>query len=89
MDDLCAALARHGQRVLRDKEELRWGDSIAEFMQRLSAGRCVILVLSADYLRSPFCMTELHGVWEAVQGQDQEFRHRTSRWCRRTPASGA
>jgi internalin A len=76
LSDLCAALDRHGIRVIRERDTLNWGDSIQDFMRRLSAGRCVLLVLSAGYLRSPFCMTELHGLWRAAGAREADFRRR-------------
>jgi internalin A len=69
VDALCASLAGQGIQVLREQGQLRYGDSIAEFMGRLSAGRCVLVILSAAYLRSPFCMAELLGIWRKA-GQD-------------------
>jgi internalin A len=74
---LCdALLARDGIRVTRERDEMNWGDSIRRFMQQLAAGRCVLVILSAEYLRSPFCMTELHGIWRAVGEWDEAFRRR-------------
>ncbi len=71
LDELIAGLTRHGIQVRRDSDELQPGDRISEFMKRLSAGRCVLLVISTDYIRSPFCMTELHGIWiNACQRED-------------------
>jgi internalin A len=74
---LCdALLARDGIRVIRERDEMNWGDSIRRFMQQLAAGRCVLVILSAEYLRSPFCMTELHGIWRAAGERDEAFRRR-------------
>ena len=44
--------------------------------KQLAAGRCVLVILSAEYLRSPFCMTELHGIWRAAGERDAGFRRR-------------
>jgi hypothetical protein len=60
---LCDALwERERIRVIRERDVMHWGDSIRQFMQQLAAGRCVLVILSADYLRTPFCMTELHDI---------------------------
>ncbi len=77
VEGLCNALwRRDGIRVIRERNELHWGDSIHRFMQQLAAGRCVLVILSAEYLRSPFCMTELHGIWRASGERDEAFRRR-------------
>jgi internalin A len=74
--DLIEGLAEHGIRVLRDSDQLQPGDSISSFMRRLSAGRCVLLVISHAYLRSPFCMTELQGIWTNARQSERLFRKR-------------
>jgi len=74
--DLIGGLAEHGIRVLRDSDQLQPGDSISSFMKRLSAGRCVLLVISHAYLRSPFCMTELQGIWTNARQSECLFRKR-------------
>ncbi len=45
--------------MTRDKSELRYRDSVRKFMRRLGAGKCVIVILSEEYLRSKNCMFEL------------------------------
>jgi internalin A len=76
VDELLDGLGRHGIQVLRDSDQLQPGDRISAFMKRLSAGRCVLLVLSEAYLRSPFCMTELHGIWVNARQREDEFLRR-------------
>ncbi len=43
----------------RDREEVRYKDSIREFMRRIGQGRCVVIVISEKYLKSENCMFEL------------------------------
>ncbi len=76
VDDLIAGLAEHGIPVRRDSNQLQPGDSISSFLKRLSAGRCVLLVISEAYLRSPFCMTELQGIWVNARQREDLFRKR-------------
>ncbi|HYN78732.1 MAG TPA: COR domain-containing protein [Lamprocystis sp. (in: g-proteobacteria)] len=76
VDALCAGLAAHGIRVLREQDQLQPGDSIRHFMDRLAAGRCVLLILSADSLRSEYCMTELYQIWCHSQQGGEAFRRR-------------
>jgi internalin A len=76
LDDLIKELRDHGIEVRRDSSELQPGDRISEFMNQLSAGRCVLLVISANYLRSPNCMTELYGIWTHARQHEDEFLRR-------------
>jgi internalin A len=76
VDTLIDSLGGYGIRVLRDSDQLQPGDRISAFMKRLSAGRCVLLVLSEAYLRSPFCMTELHGIWVNARQREDELLRR-------------
>jgi internalin A len=50
--------------VIRDKTVLDYGDLISTFMKTLGQARLVIVVLSAKYLKSPYCMTELHAIYK-------------------------
>jgi internalin A len=63
VDDLCTALRRHGVTVHRDLDEMRPGDSISEFMDRLAEGDYVIAVISDKYPRSQYCMNELFRIY--------------------------
>lgn len=45
--------------LVRDKNEMRYMDSIRDFMQRIGRGKCVVVVLSKRYLESKNCMFEL------------------------------
>ncbi len=44
---------------MRDSRAIGYKGLIKEYMQRLGRGRCVILVLSDQYFKSPSCMYEL------------------------------
>jgi hypothetical protein len=59
VDRLQLVLKEHGIPLLRDREEVRYKDSIRAFMRRLGTGKAVVLVISADYLKSENCMFEL------------------------------
>jgi hypothetical protein len=58
-DEIQRTMEARGVLVTRDKSELRYRDSIQQFMRRLGAGKCVIVILSKEYLRSKNCMFEL------------------------------
>jgi internalin A len=56
VDALCAALKHDGVEIQRDIEQVRPGELISEFMDRLSSGDQVLVILSDRYLRSPYCI---------------------------------
>jgi len=75
-DELCAELDKQGWHIRRDSTELQSGDRISNYMEQLSAGRCVLVILSRDYLRSEYCMTELYRLYTNAKQRDQDFLHR-------------
>ncbi len=58
VDGLVHALRNRSEpiTVRLDREEMRPGDLISAFMDRLAAADRVIVVISAKYLRSEYCM---------------------------------
>ena len=64
VDLLCETLRQHGWHILRDSNVLRSGDLISGFMKRIGLADHVIAVSSDKYLRSPYCMTELHSIYQ-------------------------
>jgi hypothetical protein len=59
VDRLQKALEVHGIRVLRDREEVRYKESIRDFMRRLGKGKAIVTVISENYLKSENCMFEM------------------------------
>ena len=45
--------------IILDKIEIAYKGQIKKFMQRMGAGKCIIVIISKDYLESPNCMFEL------------------------------
>jgi internalin A len=76
VDRLCETLGQHGWHILRDSNVLRPGDLISGFMKRIGFADHVIVVLSDKYLRSPYCMTELHSVYQRSVGEKEDFLRR-------------
>lgn len=76
VSDICARAEAKGINVQRDESELKPGDRISEFMARLTRGDRIFVVLSEKYLRSRFCMTELHEIWREARGDETEFLSR-------------
>ena len=58
-DEIQRAMDERGVLVTCDKNELRYRQSVQQFMRRIGAGKCVIVILSEEYLRSKNCMFEL------------------------------
>lgn len=77
VDDLCTAAAKAKITIVRDQHTTQYGDRISAFMDRLTQGKRVYVVLSDKYLRSPYCMHELFGVWRNARSKDDEFIART------------
>jgi hypothetical protein len=59
VDRLQKALEDHGIRLLRDREEVRYKDSIRDFMRKLGQGKAVVTVISDKFLKSEYCMFEM------------------------------
>ncbi|MBD2727395.1 leucine-rich repeat domain-containing protein [Nostoc sp. FACHB-892] len=53
------AFQAKGIKIIRDTNAIGYKERFKEFMQRLSRGICVILVISDQYLKSENCMYEL------------------------------
>ena len=76
VDSICSALAAKNIEIHRDKADLNSGDRIKEFMDRLIEGDLIVAVLSDKYLRSPFCMYELFGIFRRCRDQADRFLDR-------------
>ena len=73
VDRLQAALEAQGIRLLRDREEVRYKDSIREFMRRIGQGKCVVVVISEKYLKSENCMFEMLEIAQAGALRERIF----------------
>jgi internalin A len=73
VDRLQQALGAQGIRLLRDREEVRYKDSIRDFMRRIGQGKCVVVVVSEKYLKSENCMFELVEIEKARGLRDRIF----------------
>ena len=71
VDELGTQLSDRGVPLVRDKSEMRYRDSIKQFMRRLGAGKYVVVVIDDGYLRSANCMFELTEI-----AQDPAFASR-------------
>jgi len=73
VDDLCTALGRQGVNVRRDRDEMRPGELISEFMDRLTEGDLILVVISDKYLRSEYCMYELFRIYRNCGDKPKRF----------------
>jgi internalin A len=55
---------------------MRSGDLISVFMKRIGLADHVIVVLSDKYLRSPYCVAELYGIYQRSVGEKEDFLNR-------------
>src|SRR5208337_3182665 len=62
--------------VIRDTNAMCPGELISGFMKRIGRADRVIVVLSDKYLRSQYCMTELHAIYQNARQEKQEFLDR-------------
>jgi internalin A len=73
VERLCARLAVWDYEVVLDKKAMRRGDKISKFMETLARGNRVVVVLSEKYLRSVYCMSELHGIYKNARSDEDDF----------------
>ena len=59
--------------VHRDRNEVRYKDSIRDFMRRIGRGKCIVVVLSKAYLESKSCMFELTEICARGDIRDRVF----------------
>jgi internalin A len=76
VDDFCAAAEARGIKIIRDKTAMQLGDEIPKFMDRLVNAEQVFAFLSDKYLKSPYCMYDLFGIWRECRERGEEFKAR-------------
>ncbi len=81
VDEICAEADKRGVKIIRDKDAMKRGDDISDFMQRLGKGDLVYVFLSDKYLKSPFCMFELFEIWRNSKQDEAEFKRRSAALC--------
>jgi internalin A len=78
VDRLVEALRKNPEpiEVRIDREVMRPGELISAFMDRLAAADRVIVVISAKYLRSEYCMHELFMIYQNCRKKAGDFHRR-------------
>lgn len=64
LDKLTTVCQSHNIRILRDKDEIGYRESIQAYMSQLVASDAIILVLSDAYFKSQYCMYELCEIYK-------------------------
>ncbi|MCK5538653.1 MAG: toll/interleukin-1 receptor domain-containing protein [Bacteroidales bacterium] len=59
VDEIQNTIEQSGYKLIRDKKDLSYGQSIEKFMQELGQGDFIVVVLSDKYLKSEYCMGEV------------------------------
>jgi hypothetical protein len=54
----------YGIKLMRDKDEIRYRESIRNYMDELASGDAIVLVLSDAYFKSQYCMYELCEIYK-------------------------
>lgn len=73
VQELYQALEEDGFHPIRDRDRIRPGERISSFIRQLTRADLVVTVISDKYLRSPYCMFEIHRLWERAQEDPDEM----------------
>ncbi len=76
VEQLCETLRNEGWNILRDKNAMRSGDLISDFVKRIGLADRVIVVPSDKYLCSSYCVTELYFIYQRSLGEKEDFLRR-------------
>jgi len=76
VDSLVEQARAKGIDVVRDKDALKAGDRISDFMRKIGGGDRVFVFLSHKYLTSAFCMNELFLIWRNSREDESDFLSR-------------
>ncbi|MEJ7766841.1 MAG: toll/interleukin-1 receptor domain-containing protein [Chitinophagaceae bacterium] len=74
VNDLDQSLKSRNLVITRDKRDLGYKGSITDFMKKIGAGKAVVVVISDDYLKSPYCMFELLQIYRNHDFMDRTFQ---------------
>ena len=73
VDALEQALQAHGFRPMRDRNQMEIGERISKFLTELTQADIVVALISDKYLRSRFCMYEMHSLWQRARFGDRSM----------------
>jgi internalin A len=73
VDDACKAAVERGWVIRRDKDEMSFGDDIKQFMDRIGAADRILVIMSAKYFMSFYCVYELTEIWRNCRRDADSF----------------
>ena len=78
VDGIVNSLSQHTPAITVriDRDVLRPGELISVFMNRLAAADRIIVVISAKYLQSEYCMYELFRIYQNCRKSEEDFHRR-------------
>ena len=79
VENLCKEADKLGQRILWDKRNVAFGDSLQNFMDKVGKANRVLIFLNSRYLLRPNTMNELYTAW-VHNGQDAEKFKKATRF---------
>ena len=81
VEKLCDNCTARGIHIIRDKNVLQIGDSIAAFVEDIGAADRIVVVMSKKYLESHWCMAELLEIWNYSRRNKDDFGRRVRVLC--------
>ena len=76
VEQICDAAKANGTIIKRDTDRIKPGGQISKYMSDLAAGSKIVIVLTPGYLKSYYCMFELHEIWRECRREDKAFLQR-------------
>ncbi len=76
IDQLYESLKQDGFSVVKDKEDMRYKDTISTFMTEIGKANFIVVAISDKYLKSRFCMFELYEIYRNAKMDRTEFTKR-------------
>jgi hypothetical protein len=73
VDRLYQSLIEEGINAKIDKIDLKYRESLGNYIEKLGNGSAIVIIVSDKYLRSPWCMWELLNIYKAKDFQDRVF----------------
>lgn len=73
VDELESLCCQRNIQLICDKNEMRHGDLIKDFMDQLSGGEYIVTIFSDAYFRSTWCMYELLIMWQKGNFQTRTY----------------
>ena len=76
VEAICTKAEQKGVIIQRDIDRIKPGQKISRFMKDLATGSKIVIILTPSYLKSRYCMFELHEIWRRCEQEDTTFLKR-------------